>query len=323
MLKQQKVQKQIKIRRVGFVVKHHQPEARALALRMGIHLFKQNIKVIFATESRRIAENLKTALKKEQKIQKSGFTSKAIQQGVLIVPKKTLPEKVDLMVVLGGDGTFVSIARLMSKKSVPIMGINMGQLGFLTEVRHQEAFRVMDQILRKHEWVISNRSLLEIVVRRKGKVVFKGPVVNDAVIAKGAIARIIGVDITVDGHWVNQVRADGIIVSTPTGSTAYSMAAGGPILKPGIPALIITPICPHSLTQRPLVLPNQSKIELQVSYSPDNVVLTLDGQESITIKKDDVISVCRFAKHDLQIISSRNRDYFGLLREKFKFGMRA
>jgi NAD+ kinase len=202
------------------------------------------------------------------------------------------------------------------------MGVNMGQLGFLTEIKRTEALDMLSQILAGKKPLINERALLEVTLKRKNQIIFQGPVVNDAVISKGAIARIIGLQISVNGKWVHNVRADGIIVSTPTGSTAYSLAAGGPILEPSIGGLILAPICPHSLTQRPLVIRDDAEIQIFLNHRPGHVLLTLDGQDAVDMKEEDVVIVRRFKKHSLQLISSPTRDYFSLLREKLKFGMR-
>lgn len=242
---------------------------------------------------------------------------------VTIVKKPKLVDVCDLIVVLGGDGTYLSIARLMKNRSVPVMGVNMGQLGFLTEIKRTEALETISSLLRGMPPVISERALLEVTLERKGKIIFHGPVVNDAVVSKGAIARIIELEVGVNGKWLHRVRADGVIVSTPTGSTAYSLAAGGPIIEPSLPALILTAICPHSLTQRPLVIPDSAEIQIHLKQRPGHVFLTLDGQDVVDMKEGDVVNIRRFKKHSLKLISSPTRDYFGLLREKLRFGERA
>jgi NAD+ kinase len=297
------------LQRVGIVVKHHHPEAAQLALQLGSLLLSRGCEVLFADESARVHE---TFLKSHSK-QKDRIRS---------LPKPKLVDLCDLIVVLGGDGTFLSIARLMRSRSVPLMGVNMGQLGFLTEVKKSEAAASLSALLDGVPPVVSERALLEVTLKRQNKIIFQGPVVNDAVISKGAIARIIGVQIAVGGRRVHDVRADGIIVSTPTGSTAYSLAAGGPIIEPSLPAVVLTPICPHSLTQRPLVIPDHAEIELKLSQRPGHVLLTLDGQDAVDMNEDDVVTVRKFRKHQLKLISSPTRDYFSLLREKLKFGMR-
>jgi len=302
-----------KIKRIGFVIKHHKPEAATLAVELSQYALREGRTVVFAKESTAVAKELKSLTGNQR-----GVSSR-----IKIVPKKeALIDASDIIIVLGGDGTYISIARLMRRKSIPVMGINLGQLGFLTEIKRTEAFDALSHLLENKPVLLSHRALLEVTLYRKDRIVFQGPVVNDAVISKGAIARIIGMQIGINGKLVNTVRADGIIVSTPTGSTAYSLAAGGPIVSPDVPALILAPICPHSLTQRPLVVPDSAEIQVCLKDRPGHVLLTLDGQDAVEMKEDDVMTVRRFKKHSLQLISSPTRDYFSLLREKLKFGLR-
>ncbi len=287
---------------IGFVIKHHHAEAAQLGAELLKELLAQGVTVRVADESKDfIAKN----------------------PGVVPTPKAELVDVCDWIVVLGGDGTFISVARLMKEKSVPVLGVNLGQLGFLTEIKRSEALETIRSMLEGKPQSISQRALLDVRVMRAGKAIFQGPVVNDAVISKGAIARIIGLDVAVDGKWAHSVRADGLIVSTPTGSTAYSLAAGGPIVEPSVPALILTPICPHSLTQRPLLIPDRSQISICLKDRPGQVLLTLDGQDVVDLKENDVVEVRKFQKHTLQLVSSGQRDYFGLLREKLSFGGKA
>jgi NAD+ kinase len=302
----------IQLKRIGFIIKHKHPEAAALAVDLANLVLDKGFDVVFATESSPVGRALISQRKK----------TKTRKTQIQIIEKQKVVDQADLIIVLGGDGTYLSIARLMKKRSVPVMGINMGQLGFLTEIKQSEAFETVNEILDGAPTVMSERALLEVTLQRGGKTIFQGPVVNDAVISKGAIARIIGMEININGQKVNFVRADGIIVSTPTGSTAYSIAAGGPILEPSLNALVLTPICPHSLTQRPLVIPDWMEVEIKLLDRPGHVLLTLDGQDAVDMKEDDVVIVKRFKKHSLKLISSPTRDYFNLLREKLKFGMR-
>lgn len=296
------MKKRKKITSIGFVVKHHHPDAARLALEIGKYLLTEGLKLVFAKESTKIAKSFKKT-----------------SQQVTIVEKSKMGDHADLILVFGGDGTYLSIARLIDK-SVPVAGINMGKLGFLTEIKHNEVYDVLHRILVRHELVISERTVLEVELKRKNKIVFSGPVVNDVVISKGAIARIIGLQLAVDGYWVNHVRADGLIVSTPTGSTAYSLAAGGPIVEPNLGALIITPICPHSLSNRPLVLADHSEIQIRLDQRPGHVILSLDGQDVVDMQEDDIVVIRKSKKDKLRMISSPTRDYFSLLREKLSFG---
>ena len=308
----------LSIRRVGFVIKHHQPEANSLALELAQQVLEAGLGVVFATESDLIAKQLKSIVNRERGNKKEHSSAKRITT----VLKPKMMDLTDLIVVLGGDGTYLSIARLMHHKSVPVLGVNMGQLGFLTETKRSEAPSTLGNLLLGKPARISERVLLEVTLSRKNKVIFQGPVVNDAVISKGAIARIIGLEVSINDQPVNTFRADGIIASTPTGSTAYALAAGGPILEPSVPAIILAPICPHSLTQRPLVVNDSSVIKICLRDRPGHVLLTLDGQDAVNLLEGDVVTVRRFQKHSLKLISSASRDYFSLLREKLKFGLR-
>lgn len=303
----------IQLKRVGFVIKHRHPEAAALAVDLATLVLDKKLDVAFATESAHIADEL---------VQMVQDRIGSLKKRIKVVEKPRLVDLADLIIVLGGDGTYLSIARLMRKRSVPVMGINMGTLGFLTEIKKSEAFDTINEILDGEPTVMSERALLEVTLRRQNKLIFQGPVVNDAVISKGAIARIIGMEISIGDQVINHVRADGIIVSTPTGSTAYSIAAGGPILEPSLGALVLTPICPHSLTQRPLVIPDRMEVHIRLHDRPGHVLLTLDGQDAVDMRENDIVTVRRFQKHSLKLISSPTRDYFSLLREKLKFGMR-
>lgn len=299
----------MKIKKIGLIIKHHQPEAATFAVQVCQFILEKKLKIFFANESDLLARELIRTLKsKKNEIQ--------------TLPKKDLPMACDLIVVLGGDGTFLSIARLMRTRSIPVMGVNMGQLGFLTEIKRDEALSVLGELIAGAPPLIHERALLEVTLRRKNKVIFQGPVVNDAVISKGAIARIIGMQVWVNDQWVHTVRADGIIISTTTGSTAYALAAGGPILEPSLPALVLAPICPHSLTLRPLVISDSAEVKVCLNHRPGHVLLTLDGQDVVDMKEGDIVSIKRFKKHSLKIVASPTRDYYSLLREKLKFGAR-
>ncbi|MFZ9596283.1 MAG: NAD(+)/NADH kinase [Bdellovibrionia bacterium] len=298
-----------RIKKIGLVIKHHQPKAAEFAAQVGEFILLKKAQLYFAKESRSVARHLIAHLKNGEKM-------------IKIVDKEDLVDCCDLIVVLGGDGTFLSIARLMKNRSVPVMGVNMGQLGFLTEIKKHETLETLGSIMEGTPPLIHERALLEVTLTRNEKIIFQGPVVNDAVISKGAIARIIGIQIWVNDKWVHNMRADGIIVSTTTGSTAYSLAAGGPIVEPSVPALVLTPICPHSLTLRPLVIPDSSEVKLCLNDRPGHVLLTLDGQDVVDMKEGDLVSIQRFKKHSLKIVASPTRDYFSLLREKLKFGIR-
>jgi NAD+ kinase len=226
------------------------------------------------------------------------------------IPRDELPGRVDLMIVLGGDGTLLSIAHLAAQNDVPVLGVNLGRLGFLTEVPTEEIYLTLDSFLAGEEQLVSPRLLLEAVCR--GRSYF---CLNDVVINKGAVARMIQIGISIDGREIAAVKGDGLIVSTPTGSTAYSLSAGGPIVQPHVPALVLSPICPHTLSFRPMVVASSSRIRLQLLTAGEEVYLTLDGQRGITLGKNDVIEIKK-AGFDLKLISSPKRNYFDLLKEK-------
>jgi NAD+ kinase len=226
------------------------------------------------------------------------------------IPREELPGSVDLMIVLGGDGTLLSVAHLAAQKGVPVLGVNLGRLGFLTEVPTDELYVTLDSFLAGRKEIISPRMLLEAGCRDKCFYCL-----NDVVINKGAVARMIQIGIWIDDKEIVALKADGLIVSTPTGSTAYSLSAGGPIVQPYVPALILSPICPHTLSFRPMVVASNSRIKLQLLTAGEEVYLTLDGQRGITLGKNDMIEVKK-AEFTLQLISSPKRNYFDLLKEK-------
>ena len=232
-----------------------------------------------------------------------------------------LIKRSSLIIVLGGDGTFLSVARRMIQRSIPILGVNMGQLGFLTEVKKVEIFEALKLAL-KGKLETSERMMVQCTLHRKNQQIEKAVVVNDVVVSRGAIARIFDMKVSVDKHLVTHIKADGLIIATPTGSTAYCLAAGGPIVYPKVEAMAITPICPHSLTLRPLIIPDSSEITITPLYKSGSVVLTLDGQTSVDLRSGDIIKIKKFEKHSLKILHTSKRDYYSILREKLKYGYR-
>ncbi len=234
------------------------------------------------------------------------------------VARSEIPELVDVILVFGGDGTFLGVARLACKFGTPILGINLGSLGFLTEITVDELFPMMERII-SGDYEIENRQMLRTVIYREGTVIGSYEVLNDVVINKGAVARIIDLGIYIDGTHVTTYRADGIILSTPTGSTAYSLSAGGPIIHPGLPVTLITPICPHTLTNRPFVVSNDMKVEVKVDTEEPDTYLTLDGQIGIQLKTGDTIEL-QHADTSVKLIKSPFRDYFSILKTKLMWG---
>ena len=228
-------------------------------------------------------------------------------------------QRCDMVIVLGGDGTLLSLARHQRGRIVPILGINLGHLGFLTEVAASEAYEQIEAALEGRMRRSRRMMLASELVRREG--VLELPhVLNDVVINKSALARIFDVDILVDGQWATNVRADGIIISTPTGSTAYNLAANGPIVHPEMDVIIISPICPHTLTQRPVVLSGNVELELRINNG-EEIYLTLDGQKGFPISGGDVVKIKR-SERRLCILSPADRDFFDVLRNKLNWGKR-
>ena len=238
--------------------------------------------------------------------------------GNLIAPGKEVAALADALVVLGGDGTLLAASRLL-ERSIPVLGINFGSLGFLTEITLPELFPTLESVLEgrfEHE----DRRLLRAVVHRQGREDVTVDVLNDVVITKAGPSRIIELDVVVDGRFVSSFRADGIIVSSPTGSTAYNLAAGGPILRPTLPAMVVTPICPHMLSNRPLVVGDEVRVEVRLRAARGVEVYTaLDGQETFALTDGDG-TVVTGSPVRLKLVTARGRDYFEVLRTKLKWG---
>ena len=231
-----------------------------------------------------------------------------------------IPDKTDLVVVLGGDGTLISVARLIGAREVPILGVNLGSLGFLTEITLDELCSSVDSYL-SGDYRISERLMLHVAVVRNGRVIEEKRVLNDVVINKGALARIIDLETTINGNYLTTFKGDGLIISTPTGSTGYSLSANGPILYPELECFVITPICPHTLTNRPIVVASDAQVTVELKCIKEDVFLTLDGQVGVELKCGDEIRIRKAEKRTRLIISS-SRDYFEILRTKLKWGER-
>ncbi|HSB71944.1 MAG TPA: NAD(+)/NADH kinase [Candidatus Methylomirabilis sp.] len=226
----------------------------------------------------------------------------------------------DLAIVLGGDGTLLSVARLMGPREVPILGVNLGGLGFLTEITLHELIPTLETVLRG-EFAVSRRLTLNARIVRAGEVVESYEALNDAVVTKTVPSRIVELEAYVNGEYVTTFRADGLIVATPTGSTAYCLSAGGPIIYPSLPALVVIPICPHTLTNRPLVLPDSAEIEILPVAAGEDVHLTVDGQVGVGLRHRDVVSIRR-SDRTIPLVKSAKLNYFELLRTKLKWGER-
>lgn len=224
----------------------------------------------------------------------------------------------DLIMVLGGDGTFLAAGKLSLAREVPILGVNLGRLGFLTEIAVEELFPVLEKI-ETGDVTLETRPLLHARTREGEQVHFEGYVINDAVISKTGMARLLEIETRVDQNFLAVFKADGLIISTPTGSTAYSLAAGGPIVFPTMEAILMTPICPHSLNHRPLVIPDHFTVTVQVLTPAENVSLTLDGQIGHTLHEGESIEIARSSYH-LKLIKSPFKNYFDILKSKLRWG---
>ncbi len=288
--------------RVGIVAKRNKPEAAAIVSNLVEWLRPKKVEVYVEKEM-------------------EGLLSPSLAKGHWkSLGQDEMPHRVEMIIVLGGDGTLLSVARQVWNKNIPILGVNLGGLGFLTEITLDELNPVLERVLRD-EFEINEREILKAGVIRGGSRIAEFIVLNDAVINKGALARIIDLETTVNGEYPSTFRSDGLIISTPTGSTAYNLSAGGPIVYPSLHTIIITPICPHTLTIRPIIIPDNVKIRALLKSRDEEVTLTLDGQQGFTLKFEDVVEVGK-AEGRILLIKSPYRRYFELLREKLKWGER-
>ncbi len=255
-------------------------------------------------------------------LEKRGHTAVVEEEaGVAGAPASPGPEialKADLLVVLGGDGTLIHAASLCARE-VPILGVNMGTLGFLTEVPRDRALPMLEKALQGG-LAVTRRLMLEVEVRHREEILLEGAVLNDAVISKNALSRLAALEVLVDGRAATTYEADGLIVATPTGSTAYSLSADGPIVIPTLDAVLLTPICPHALTQRPLVLPPTSVVSVRLA-SPSEMFVTLDGTRGRPLEIGHEVRI-QPAKHRTLILRNPELDYFTILREKLRWGTR-
>lgn len=227
-----------------------------------------------------------------------------------------IPDLVDFIIVFGGDGTMLSVARVVAIKDVPILGINLGGLGFLTAFSTDELFGMVEKIFND-DYSCDERILLKTHHYRQGEKLVHSFVLNDVSVASGALGKMIKMEVYANKQYINTVRADGLIISTPTGSTAYSLSAGGPIIHPSLNSLILTPVCPHTLSNRPIVIPGDMIIEIVLISEEASMVL--DGQVSIALIQNDVIQIKR-SKYTINLITTPSKNYFNVLREKLKWG---
>src|SRR5258705_6043455 len=245
---------------------------------------------------------------------------KDLPPGTFSASAREIADNCDLLIVLGGDGTMIATARLVAGRGTPVLGINLGTLGYLTEFSMDEAMPALEFVVRG-DYELVERTMLDWRVLRDGDQVGSGTALNDVVVNKSALARIIDIDCWVGRHYVTGYRSDGLIVATPTGSTAYNLAAGGPIIAPAAEAISICPICPHTLTNRPLVLPFDVEIRLQMNTREQEVMLTADGQTGLPLMAGDRVEICKSAK-TFNTVCAKDRDYFEILRSKLRWSGR-
>lgn len=232
--------------------------------------------------------------------------------------KTELISKVDVIVSMGGDGSLIGIARCVGGQSPPVLGVNFGKLGFLTEISKDDLVSTLEAI-HQGKASYTTRSLLSAEVIRSNKTIFSSFVLNDVVIHKGARDKLVELDVTVTGEGVMRIRADGLIFSTPTGSTAYNLAAGGPIIHPAVPVYIVTPICAHSLTNRPIVLGGEYGVSVNIPSYEGELYVTADGQETCALITGDRVEV-KNAPHRIRLVKSQTKTYFDLLQAKLNWG---
>jgi NAD+ kinase len=280
---------------VGLVVKRQRAEAAALAGVLAAHLRSHGVAVLVEQEMVTLPH-------------------------VTVVDKAAMVRTADLIVVLGGDGTLLGVGRLAGPRELHVLGINLGGLGFLTEVSTDDAVPALERVFAG-DYQLDRRTTLAVRVLRQGAVVASSQVLNDAVINKSALARIIDLHTSVDDEYLCVYKADGLIVATPTGSTAYSLSAGGPLVGPGVAVMLLAPICPHTLTLRPLVLADTSVVRVQLRAPDQEVFLTLDGQEGIPLRDGDVVEIAR-SPHVVALVRTVRRSVLGVLRDKLHWGER-
>lgn len=238
-------------------------------------------------------------------------------------PSQSCPERqriathADLLIVLGGDGTMLSGARLVEQRGIPILGVNMGGLGFLTEINFNDLPKALEEIF-SGKFQLDPRLMLATQIRRANKIIGTYSALNDVVVSKGHLARMISTTVSVNDAFMTNMQGDGLIVSTPTGSTAYSLSTNGPILDPGVDALLINPICPHTLSHRPFLAPNTVSISIELT-SQERAMATVDGQEGEEILTGDIVEI-RASEHRTQLIRFPGRSYFEVLRTKLRWG---
>ncbi|MDA1184056.1 MAG: NAD(+)/NADH kinase [Acidobacteria bacterium] len=292
------------IQRVGIVAKQGLVAASEHLTRLGTMLRERGVDSVYERDTAALAGD--------------------VARNARAMSRDALPHEVDLVIVLGGDGTLLSMAARIahSGRHVPILGVNFGSLGFLTEIRIDELRSSLEGVLAGTA-SIDTRAMLAADASRQGQQVDSRVVLNDVVFTKTALSRVIDLSVSVNGGFVTRVKADGLIIATATGSTAYNLAAGGPIVHPMVDALVLTPIAPHTLTNRPVVIPGSAVVEVRThtGSGPEEVYVTYDGQSGYPLHDGDTVQV-RKSDQVLRLVKAPARGYFELLREKLKWGER-
>lgn len=288
------------IKSIGVIVKPHQPDALETLCALTKWLNERGIAFVGLPE-----------IEKEQIEHQTGCPVQVVEEG-------ELSQRVDLMLVLGGDGTMIATARMLGDAPTPVIGVNYGGLGYLAEFPVEEMFPALEAILGG-QYKVQKRLMLTVELWRGEELVKRNRVLNDVVVNKSALARIIEIEAYLNNQFVNSFRADGLIVATPTGSTAYNLSAGGPIIFPSMSAMVITPICPFTLSNRPIVVPDDSVIEVRLVTRNEEVALTLDGQVGVPLQAGDR-AVIRKSNTNFNLVQPMNRNYFEVLRNKLKWG---
>lgn len=297
-----------RVERVGVLTKPHQPETLETVCRLIAWLAERDATLVATDGVDRVQVEARTGYAPE------------------IATAEELAASVDLLVVLGGDGTMIAAARTLGDREIPVLGVNYGRLGYLAEFRTEEMLRALDSVFAG-DFKIDSRVMLDAELVRadadeadgsKRESILGARVLNDAVIAKSSL-RIVEIEARWNKQFVASFRADGLIVSTPTGSTAYNLSAGGPVVYPSMDAIVITPICPHTLSHRPLVVPDDGEIEIRIKNPHDEVALTLDGQIGFQLAAGDCVLI-RKSRTRFHIVQPTNHNYFEVLRHKLRWG---
>jgi len=284
----------MKLGRVGLVVNYKKGKTRETACRIIDWLNSKKLKVCI-----------------------EGNMGKEIGKEELNCPTEKFLKNVDLIISLGGDGTLLRAARLAATEDIPIFGVNLGGLGFLTQIGIDDLEKSLEKLYQE-KYFLDERMMLSSIVKRREKEIKKITALNDVVIGKGAFARIICLPTYVNNDYVITYSADGLIVSTPTGSTAYSLSAGGPIVNPNINSIILTPICPHTLSARPLIIGENDQVKITLESSEEEVMVTIDGQEGFILEPNDEV-IIKKSDHKAQLITFKEKSFYAILREKLRW----